>query len=220
MVTFSTVWRWVRISTNPGITDSSHCFRFKKNTKGRHDDTHLQPKHLRSRSRRIRSSKPALDTWNSVNEQREGGTEEKRKKGKKTAPIHTSSHVSKIHVLWLKSQEPGYYAKKACILESHQLESSGQVKPMCSPVMNDNLSPKGCSQGKYLWHLHSFSGLWSSGTLLGWDPWLHGYCREHSDYETMRRRKSPWQRLFLSLISTVNDTQAPVDSFMLINKFK
>lgn len=144
----------------------------------------------------------------------------KKKKRKKTAPIHTSSHVSKIHVLWLKSQEPGYYAKKACILESHQLESSEQVKPMCPPVMNDNLSPKRCSRGKYLWHLHSFSGLWSNGTLLGWEPWLHGYCREHSDYETMRRRKSPWQRLFLSLISTVNDTHAPVDSFMLINKFK
>lgn len=144
----------------------------------------------------------------------------KKKKRKKTAPIHTSSHVSKIHVLWLKSQEPGYYAKKACILESHQLESSEQVKPMCPPVMNDNLSPKGCSRGKYLWHLHSFSGLWSNGTLLGWEPWLDGYCREHSDYETMRRRKSPWQRLFLSLISTVNDTHAPVDSFMLINKFK
>lgn len=144
----------------------------------------------------------------------------KKKKRKKTAPIHTSSHVSKIHVLWLKSQEPGYYAKKACILESHQLESSEQVKTMCPPVMNDNLSPKGCSRGKYLWHLHSFSGLWSNGTLLGWEPWLHGYCREHSDYETMRRRKSPWQRLFLSLISTVNDTHAPVDSFMLINKFK
>lgn len=144
----------------------------------------------------------------------------KKKKKKKTAPIHTSSHVSKIHVLWLKSQEPGYYAKKACILESHQLESSEQVKTMCPPIMNDNLRPKGCSQGKYLWHLHSFSGLWSNGTLLGWEPWLHGYCREHSDYETMRRRKSPWQTLFLSLISTVNDTHAPVDSFMLINKFK
>lgn len=143
-----------------------------------------------------------------------------RGKKKKTALIHTSSHVSKIHVLWLKGQEPGYYAKKACILESHQLESSEQVKTMCPPVMNDNLRPKGCSQGKYLWHLHSFSGLWSNGTLLGWEPWLHGYCREHSDYETMRRRKSPWQRLFLSLISTVNDTHAPVDSFMLINKFK
>lgn len=144
----------------------------------------------------------------------------KKKKRKKPAPIHTSSHVSKIHVLWLKSQEPGYYAKKACILEPHQLESSEQVKTMCPPVMNDNLRPKGCSQGKYLWHLHSFSGLWSNGTLLGWEPWLHGYCREHSDYETMRRRKSPWQTLFLSLISTVNDTHAPVDSFMLINKFK
>lgn len=139
----------------------------------------------------------------------------KKEKKKKIAPIHTSSHDSKIHVLWLNSQEPGYYAKKSCILESHQLGSSGQVKPMCPTVMIDNLSPKGCSQGKYLWHLHSFSGLWSNETLLGWEPWLHGYCGEHSDYETMRRRKSPWQRWLLSLISTLNVTHAPVDSFML-----
>lgn len=82
-------------------------------------------------------SQPWIHETLSMNKGREG-QRKKEKKGKNTAPIHTSSHVSKIHVLWLKSQEPGYYAKKACILESHQLESSGQVKPMCPPVVNDN----------------------------------------------------------------------------------
>ena len=36
----------------------------------------------------------------------------------------------------------------------------------------------------------------------------------------MRRNKSPWQRSFLFLISTVYDTHTPVDSFMVNNKFK
>lgn len=147
---------------------------------------------------------------------RDGGKKGKRKR---SAPIHIPSHISKIHVLWLKSQEPGCYPKQSCILEFHQLESSGQVKPICPTVMNDNLSsPKGCSQGKGLWHLHSFSGLWSNETLLGWEPWFHRYCGEHSDYETMRRRKAPWH--CFSSSSTLTMVWMPVDSFMVNNKFK
>lgn len=50
----------------------------------------------------------------------------------------------------------------------------------------------------------------------------HGSMDIAESIRTMRQwgEESPWQRLFLSLISTVNDTHAPVDSFMLINKFK
>lgn len=94
---------------------------------------------------------------------REGGKETKRK----TAPIPISSHVSKTHVLWLKSQEPGYYAKCSCILESHRLESSGHVKPMYPTVMNDNfLSPLPSS------FFLGFVVKWDAAGLGAMDPWM------------------------------------------------
>lgn len=123
------------------------------------------------------------------------------------------------HVLWFRSQEPGYHEKQPLIFESQQLKSTRQAKQMCPAVYSQwhIIIPRGMHSGTAVLASSFSLRCVINEMLLGLELWSHGYRRGHVDWDNGERQVSMVEDPYHSPSSPVWIIESPpsVNSFML-----